>query len=231
MFVGVSGLIGAGKSTLTRQLADELDKRAYDRSDLLSHPMKAPAWKAVFEPVEDNPYLEDFYLDIERWTFNMQMFLLAKRFQQHQEVLWDPCHRDGGGVVQDRTIYEDTIFARMHHEDGLMVGRDWQTYIDHFHVMQGFLRYPDVILYLRVTPEKALERINERARAEEQGKVPLDYLKSLYEGYEEFVEEMKRYTVVVTVDWQEYKPVAEVADLVEEAAERESKYLRSLRRI
>ena len=92
MFVGVSGLIGAGKSTLTRQLAEELDRRAYDASDLLSHPLRPPHWKALYEPVDDNPYLKDFYLDIARWTFPMQMFLLAKRFQHHQEVIWDPCH-------------------------------------------------------------------------------------------------------------------------------------------
>jgi deoxyadenosine kinase len=239
MFVGVSGLIGAGKSTLTRQLALELNRRASERahttpSGLLTpslvHHHEAKLWKAVYEPVEDNPYLEDFYLNIERWTFNMQMFLLAKRFQQHQEVIWDPCHRQGGGVVQDRTIYEDTIFARMHHEDGLMIGRDWETYITHFHVMQSFLRYPDVILYLRVSPEKALERIKQRARSEEQGKVPLDYLKGLFDGYEEFVEEMARYTTVVTVDWTEFRPVAEVADLIEAQAH-DAKYLRSLRRI
>lgn len=207
-FIVISGLIGAGKSTLTNQLSEHLD------------------YRACYEPVKDNPYLDDFYQDMPRWTFPMQMHLLARRFRQHQEVLWG-----GKPVVLDRSIYEDTIFARMHREDGLMDERDWQTYIDHFHVMQGFLRYPDVILYLKVSPERALERINERARSEEQGKVPLAYLQSLYEGYEEFVEEMKRYTVVVTVDWEDYKPVSEVADMIEEAVTREAKYLRSLRRI
>jgi len=223
MFIGVSGLIGAGKSTLTEQLAEELDRRS-------GHLPLGTAWKAAYEPVKENPYLEDFYKDIARWTFNMQMFLLAKRFQQHQEVLWDPCHKAGGGVVQDRTIYEDTIFARMHHEDGLMVGRDWDTYINHFHVMQGFLRYPDVILYLRVTPEKAMERIMERARGAEEG-IPLAYLQQLFNGYEEFIEEMRRYTVVVSLDWSEYRPVQEVADAVMGAATQEQKFLRSLRRI
>jgi deoxyadenosine/deoxycytidine kinase len=261
MFVGISVLIGAGKSTLTRQLAEELDLRAWialtrqlaEELDLRAwiaerkHQKVVPSvlitnppapdyqshkWKAVFEPVDENPYLEDFYLDMKRWGFSMQMFLLAARFQQHQEVLWDPVHKQGGGVVQDRTIYEDTIFARMLHNDGLIGDREWQTYQDHFQVMQGFLRYPDVILYLKVSPETALRRINERSREEEQGKLPLSYLQALYDGYEEFVEEMARYTTVVTVDWEEYKPASEVADLLEGGAESiASKFLRSLRRI
>ena len=225
MFIGVSGLIGAGKSTLTKQLAEELTRRT-----LAVDPALTDLWEAVYEPVETNPYLEDFYLDISRWTFNMQMFLLAARFRQHQEVLWDPCHRKGGGIVQDRTIYEDTIFARMHHEDGLMVGRDWDTYIEHFHIMQGFLRYPDVIVYLRVEPETALERVRQRARDAERD-LPLDYLKRLHEGYEAFVEEMQRYTVVVPIDWSEYRPVEEVAEAIFQATNREQKFLRSLRRI
>ncbi len=219
VFIGVSGLIGAGKSTLTRQLADHLDQQSEDGT-----------WKAVFEPVETNPYLEDFYKDIPRWTFNMQMFLLAARFKQHQQVLWDPCHERGGGVVQDRTIYEDTIFARMHRDDGLLDDRDWNTYIEHFHVMQGFLRYPDVILYLRVSPEKALERINQRSRDAEAG-IPLDYLKKLYDGYEEFVEEMARYTVVVSIDWSDYWPVERVAKVIHQEVHDNQKFLRSLRRI
>lgn len=231
MFVGVSGLIGVGKSTLTRQLAEELDRRSYEATEnLCSNPGPTARWKPYYEPVETNPYLEDFYKNISRWTFNMQMFLLAQRFEQHQEVLWDPCHKLGGGIVQDRTIYEDTIFARMHREDGLMDDRDWATYINHFHIMQGFLRYPDVILYLRADPKVALTRVNERARSAEEG-LPLHYLQRLHEGYEEFVEEMQRYTVVLTLDWTNYQPITDVADMVLDAAAREQKFLRSLCRI
>jgi len=214
VFIGVSGLIGVGKSTLTKGLAEYLGEH----------------WLSMYEPVETNPYLEDFYEDISRWTFNMQMFLLAKRFEQHQEVLWNPVHRLGGGVVQDRTIYEDTIFARMHKDQGLMDERDWDTYISHFQVMQGFLRYPDVILYLRCEPELALERVGTRARDAEKG-LSLDYMKQLYDGYEEFAEEMQRYTVVVPIDWSYFHTMEYVANAIRGAVEKDQKFLRSLRRI
>lgn len=214
MFIGISGLIGVGKSTLTENLASHLGDK----------------WKAVYEPVETNPYLEDFYKDISRWTFNMQMFLLAKRFQQHQEVIWNPVHREGGGVVQDRTIYEDTIFARMHRDDGLMDDRDWDTYISHFEVMKGFLRYPDVILYLRITPDEAMRRIKERGRAAEKG-IEQQYIERLFEGYEDFAEEMRRYTVLVPLDWASFGTTEEVANIILQRAEHEHKFIRSLRRI
>lgn len=214
MFIGVAGIIGVGKTTFTRALAEHLGKN----------------WSPVYEPVKTNPYLEDFYQDISRWTFNMQMFLLAKRFQQHQEVLWNPCHRKGGGVVQDRTIYEDTIFARMHRDDGLMDDRDWETYISHFHIMQGFLRYPDVIVYLQVHPPIAMGRIQARGRDAEKG-MEIEYLERLSEGYEEFALEMERYTVVIPVDWNDYGDVDRVAEEILSRVDRQQKFIRSLRRI
>ena len=214
MFIGVAGLIGVGKTTFTTDLADHL----------------GDGWKTAYEPVETNPYLEDFYQDISRWTFNMQMFLLAQRFEQHQAVIWDQCHKNGGGVVQDRTIYEDTIFARMHRDDGLMDDRDWKTYIGHFNIMKGFLRYPDVIVYLRTDPNVALDRIRERARNAERG-MELSYLHRLHKGYEEFADEMQRYTVVVPVNWTFFQPVEAVAQRVLDAVDTNQKFVRSLRRI
>jgi len=210
MFIGVAGLIGAGKSTLTESLAEHLGH------------------SPVYEPVKDNPYLEDFYEDIPRWTFPMQMHLLSRRFRQHQEVIWGL--RRQGGVIQDRTIYEDTLFARMHYDDGMMDQRDYDTYISLFQDMQNFLKYPDVIVYLRVPPEIAATRIKSRGRSMER-EIPIDYLKGLEDKYEQFAEEMKRYTVVVPIDWSDYKPTSEVADLIREAANTDEGFIKSLRRI
>lgn len=210
MFIGVAGLIGAGKSTLTSSLADHL------------------GYTPMYEPVEDNPYLEDFYDDIPRWTFPMQMHLMSRRFRQHQEVIWGL--RRQGGCVQDRTIYEDTLFARMHYNDGMMDQRDYDTYTSLFQDMQNFLKYPDVIVYLKVDPEIAAERIKSRSRSMER-EIPLSYLRGLHEQYEAFAEEMKRYTVVVPIDWSDYRPTEEVAALIHQAVGADEAFVRSLRRI
>lgn len=210
LFIGVAGLIGVGKSTLTTDLAEYL------------------GYTPKYEPVEDNPYLADFYKDIPRWTFPMQMHLLSRRFRQHQEVIWSV--RRHGGVVQDRTIYEDTLFARMHFDDGMMDRRDYDTYISLFQDMQNFLKYPDVILYLRVTPEVAARRIHERDRTVER-EIPLSYLRALFDMYERFAAEMDRYTILLTLDWSSYQPIEEVAALISETVDARSDFVRSLRRI
>ena len=210
MFIGVAGLIGAGKSTLTTNLAEHL------------------GYTPMYEPVEDNPYLVDFYDDIPRWTFPMQMHLLSRRFRQHQEVIW--WGRRQGGVVQDRTIYEDTLFAAMHFRDGMMDRRDYDTYISLFQDMQNFLRYPDAILYLRIDPELADQRIKARSRSMER-EIPLSYLRGLHEQYEAFAEEMARYTVLVPLDWSTYLPTEEVAAVLQAALQRDDSKVKSLRRI
>lgn len=210
MFIGIAGPIGVGKTTLTTTLAKHLDFDAY------------------YEPVETNPYLADFYQDMARWTFPMQMHLLAKRFEQHQEVVWNPCHREGRGVVQDRTIYEDTIFARMHHEDGIMSDREYETYTSHFRVMRRYLVYPDVVLYLRCPPELAAQRIRDRRRSAEAD-IPFDYLEKLHAGYERFAADIAEHTTVVTLDWTAFQSAPVVAESIRTAL-RARPYARSLLR-
>ncbi len=208
MFIGIAGVIGAGKTTLTRDLAQIL------------------GYEAFYEPVKENVYLADFYLDMKRWGAMMQLYLLAKRFEQHQRVVW-ASHL---GAVQDRTIYEDTIFARILHEQDLIDARDYETYISHFNIMKRFLVYPDVLVYLQVDPKRAVERIGQRGRAVERG-ISLKYLERLGHGYEEFASEMSRYTRVLTIDWNEYRPPAEVARLVQEEMSTQLHFLRDLKRI
>ena len=208
MFIGIAGIIGAGKTTLTRKLADHL------------------GYEAFHEPVEENLYLSDFYEDMKRWGAMMQLYLLFKRFEQHQQIVWGA----GKGAVQDRTIYEDTIFARMLHEAGFIDERDYGTYVGHFNVMKRFLLYPDVLVYLRVDPEVSMKRIAERGRAAEREITP-DYMQKLHAGYEDFVSEMGRYTRVLTLEWNEYREPEEVARLVREEMSDNLKFLRDLKRI
>ena len=190
LFVAVSGIIGAGKSTLTTSLAQALDATAY------------------MEPVKENPYLEPFYGDMERYGFPMQVFLLNKRFQQHQEVVWTQRR-----AVQDRTIYEDTIFARMLVEAGLMSKLDYETYLDLFLNMTHFLERPTVILYLDTTPEVALANVQRRARGCETG-LTLDYLKDLHAGYERWMDEMGSRLTIVRVPWDTFKSTEYVLSYV-----------------
>ncbi|MBI3097567.1 MAG: deoxynucleoside kinase [Planctomycetes bacterium] len=208
MFIGVAGIIGAGKSTFTQQLAEHL------------------GFEAAYEPVEKNVYLADFYRDMRRWGAMMQIYLLAKRFEQHQQIVWS----SGPGVVQDRTIYEDTIFAQMLADSGHIDARDYATYRSLFEMMKRFLAYPDVIVYLRVHPEVAHGRIQKRARSVENT-ITMDYLLKLNAGYEKFVSEIGRWTRVVTFDWNEYGDVADVAERVQEEAAKSVDFLRDLKRI
>ena len=208
MFIGIAGIIGAGKTTLCQRLADHLGYEAFN------------------EPGEDNPCLADFYADMGRWGGMMQIHLLFRRFEQHQRIVWNK----EKGAVQDRTIYEDTIFARLLHEAGFIDKRDYETYVGHFNVMKRFLVYPDVLIYLRVEPEVSMERVRERGRDEEGG-ITLEYMNNLHAGYELFASEMDSYTRVLTLDWNEYREPDEVARLVKEKAEENRAFLRDLKRI
>src|ERR1044071_8317318 len=152
IFIGIAGMSGAGKSTLATALGQHLGIDCY------------------YEPVADNEYLADFYRDTARYSFAMQVYLLNRRFQQHQEIIWR-----GKSAVQDRTIYEDSIFAKMLAKTGLMDERDYRTYVDLFRNMSNFMCKPSAIIYLDVLPEASAERIRMRSR-DVEAQIELGYL-------------------------------------------------------
>jgi len=191
LFIGIAGLIGAGKSTLATALGRHMGLDVY------------------YEPVEDNEYLADFYRDTARYSFATQIYLLNRRFQQHQEIIWR-----GRPAIQDRTIYEDAIFAKMLSETGLMEPRDFRTYVQLFKHMSNFMCKPSAIIYLDVKPERSMERIKERARGVETG-ISLAYLQSLYDEYENFVQDISRRVPTIRVAWDQYRDVEEMAEVIQ----------------
>ncbi|TNJ28905.1 Deoxynucleoside kinase [Giardia muris] len=193
LFITMSGLIGAGKTTIARELAEELGVPVY------------------YEPVEDNVYLEDFYRDMRAHSFALQVYLLNRRYTQHQQIVWG---RQGG--VQDRSIYEDSVFARVLMKQGYLTLRDYETYRALFQTMSTYLPHPHFIVHLDVTPEEALVRIKERSRGCEAG-IPLDYLKALYEEYNVFLAEISKRIPVLRVRWDKYKTAAELAQEISKA--------------
>jgi deoxyadenosine kinase len=186
-FIGIAGIIGSGKTTLATALGEHLGLDVH------------------YEPVIDNEYLEDFYRETARYSFPMQIYLLNRRFQQHQEIIWR-----GRGGVQDRTIYEDAIFAKTLRDMDLMDPRDYETYVNLFRNLSNFMCRPNAIVYLDVAPETSMERIRQRDRGCESG-IDLDYLRRLYQGYEEFVADISKLIPVIRVGWNEFWEVEEIA--------------------
>tara|TARA_Y100001934_G_C12329427_1_gene764272 strand:+ start:791 stop:1405 length:615 start_codon:yes stop_codon:yes gene_type:complete len=164
MHIAVSGNIGSGKTTLTRLLA------------------KHYKWTPHFEDVEDNPYLDDFYREMQRWSFNLQIYFLNSRFRQVKEI------REGGqDIIQDRTIYEDAhIFAPNLHAMGLMPSRDFENYISLFELMESFVEPPDLLIYLRASIPTLVDQIQKRGRDYENN-IRIDYLNRLNERYEAWI--------------------------------------------
>lgn len=164
MYVAVAGNIGAGKSSLTQILAGYF------------------GWEAVYERVDDNPYLADFYEDMRRWSFNLQVFFLSSRFA-HQKTIEEAPQ----SVVQDRSIYEDAeIFARNLAEMGLMESRDFENYQSLFALMTSYLRPPDLLVYLRASVPTLVRQIQARGRDFETN-IRIDYLERLNKHYEDWV--------------------------------------------
>jgi deoxyadenosine kinase len=204
LFIGIAGMIGAGKSTLATTLGRHLGLPVY------------------YEPVEDNEYLADFYRDTKSYCFATQIYLLNRRFQQHQEIIWR-----GGGGVQDRTIYEDAVFAKTLVNMGLMDERDYRTYVSLFRHMSNFMCRPNVIVYLDVKPERSLERVRLRTRDVESG-VSLEYLTALYAEYERFIGDISKTVPVIRVDWDRFRDVEEMAAVIEREYV-EANFLRNVR--
>jgi len=169
IFIAVAGNIGTGKTSLTRMLSERF------------------SWKAHFEAVVDNPYLADFYRDMARWSFPLQIYFLNNRFSAHQAV-----SRDSDSAIQDRSIYEDAnIFARNLYEQGLMEERDYQNYLELYNTMCQFLQPPDLVIYLRKSLPKLKAQITMRGRDYEKD-IPSDYLANLNRYYDDW---MSNYTL------------------------------------
>ena len=165
IFVAVAGNIGTGKTTLTKMLSQRF------------------GWEAHFEVVAENPYLADFYRDMRRYSFPLQIFFLNSRFKAHQMVT-----ERTNSAIQDRTIYEDAaIFARNLFEQGQMEERDYQNYLELYRVMASFLSPPDLIIYLRKSLPKLKERIAQRGRDYEKN-IPDEYLSSLNRYYDDWMD-------------------------------------------
>lgn len=164
MHIAITGNIGAGKTTLTTMLA------------------KHYGWKAQFEDVDHNPYLDDFYHDMSKWAFNLQIYFLGSRFRQIKEI-----RESGQNVVQDRTIYEDAhIFAENLNDMALLDDRDYKNYLSVFELMKSFIMAPDLLIYLRADISKLVSQITKRGRDYEAG-ISLDYLQKLNEKYERWI--------------------------------------------
>ena len=160
---------------------------------------------SLYERVDDNPYLTDFYDDMHRWSFNLQVFFLSSRFN-HQRTIEEAPH----SVVQDRSIYEDAeIFARNLHEMGLMAGRDYENYTDLFHIMTSYLKSPDLLVYLRATVPTLVGHIQSRGR-EFESTIRIEYLERLNQHYEDWI---TRYTegpkIIIDVDELDFVNVPE----------------------
>lgn len=189
MHVAIAGNIGAGKTTLTKLLAKHYN------------------WEAQFEDVLENPYLEDFYNKMERWSFNLQIYFLNSRFRQILQI-----RESGKKIIQDRTIYEDAhIFAPNLHAMGLMTNRDFENYKSLFDLMESVVQGPDLLIYLRSSIPNLVNQIHKRGRDYENS-ISIDYLSRLNERYEAWVHNYSKGNLLI-IDVDNINFVDEPEDL------------------
>lgn len=177
MHIAIAGNIGCGKTTLTKLLAEHY------------------GWQPRFESVSDNPYLSDFYADMERWSFNLQIYFLNRRFKEVVEI-----SKTDDIIVQDRTIFEDArIFAPNLHDQGLMSDRDFNNYNDLFDLMMSLVKLPDLMIYIRSSISTLVGQIQKRGREYEQT-MRLDYLQGLEKRYEKWIDSYQGQIMIIDGD-------------------------------
>jgi len=196
-FIAIAGNIGAGKSSLT---------------DLLAKHFR---WHAYFESVDNNPYLSDFYEDMRRWSFNLQVYFLSSRFQKHKEMV-----KQKQSLIQDRTIYEDAeIFAKNLNEMGLMSERDYKNYRSLYNEMTEFLQPPDLLIYLRAQVPTLVRQIQQRGRQYENS-IRIDYLERLNQLYEDWIDRYPHEKLIIDTDDIDYvnekEDLGKVIELIEQ---------------
>lgn len=175
--IAIAGNIGCGKTTLTNMLA------------------KHYGWTPRFESVAYNPYLEDFYHDMKRWSFNLQVYFLNKRFEDIIDI-----HKSEEDIIQDRTIYEDArIFAPNLHNQGFMSDRDFENYSDLFSLMMTLVKMPDLLIYIRSSIPNLIAQIQKRGRGYEQT-MRIDYLQGLNDLYEDWIKDYKGKLIIIDGD-------------------------------
>ena len=196
-FIAVAGNIGAGKSSLTGLLAKHF------------------GWEAFYESVDDNPYLSDFYEDMRRWSFNLQIYFLSSRFR-HQKKMLEREDR----FVQDRTIYEDVeIFAKNLHEMGLMSDRDFENYEALFTEMTNYLQEPSLLIYLRAQVPTLVQQIQQRGR-DYENTIRIEYLERLNRLYEDWIQRYPHEKLIIDTDDLDFvnndEDLGQIIELVEQ---------------
>ncbi|WP_337677661.1 deoxynucleoside kinase [Hallella sp.] len=196
MHIAIAGNIGSGKTTLTKMLA------------------KRYGWTPRFEPVDNNPYLDDFYHDMNRWSFNLQVYFLNKRFKEVVEI-----SQSDENIIQDRTIFEDAkIFAPNLHDQGYMSDRDFENYSDLFDLMMSLVKLPQLMIYIRSSIPTLVKHIENRGRSFEKS-IRIDYLTGLQQRYEDWIKNYKGELIIIDGDKLSFEDTPEdfrkVTDMID----------------
>ena len=196
MHIAIAGNIGSGKTTLTKMLA------------------KRYGWIPRFEPVDNNPYLDDFYHDMNRWSFNLQVYFLNKRFKEVVEI-----SQSDENIIQDRTIFEDAkIFAPNLHDQGYMSDRDFENYSDLFDLMMSLVKLPQLMIYIRSSIPTLVKHIEKRGRSYEKS-IRIDYLTGLQQRYEDWIKNYKGELIIIDGDKLSFEDTPEdfrkVTDMID----------------